>query len=155
MRLGRRSFLSKECSVFKSGRRDNKKYKDEVFCSDHLPVFLATPYKLRPNGSERREGHRRAGGGFRLARCAGKHTPPHPGQKAMSAICSKATLVEIYMTYLLMRGVESFAASGLGPGCPKHGKGPKGLRSLHSSRKLRQNHRCTKLVRQVTTATKF
>jgi hypothetical protein len=81
-----------------------------------LPVNLGL---LDRNGGKE---HRRGGGGrFRLAQYAGKQSP-HP-----RAICITATLAVIYMTYVLTRGVESFAASELGPGCPKYGIWPKGF----------------------------
>lgn len=102
----------------KTGRQ---KYKNEIFCSDHLHVFfLPLPVNLGLLDRNGGKGHRR--GGFRLARCAGKQSsPPLLGQKAMSAICITATLAEIHMAYLLTREVGSFAASEPGPGCPKCG----------------------------------
>lgn len=75
-------------------KTERQKYKNEIFCSDHLHVFLATSCKLKPTGSERRE--MATAGEFRLARYAGKQSPPPiHGQNTMSAICITATLAEI------------------------------------------------------------
>jgi hypothetical protein len=62
-----------------------------------------------PTGLERREAAPAGRGEDSYWNAVRENNPLPPGQMAMSTICITATVAEIYMTYLSMRGVESSA----------------------------------------------